>query len=54
MSVPNCPQFNTWYDDVHVPVLLKGDCVKKAPRFKLADETYHVGSTTVGIDSIHG
>src|SRR5947207_3272062 len=24
-------KFNTWYDDVHVPMLLKGDCVKKVP-----------------------
>lgn len=39
-------KFNSWYDDVHVPMLLKGDCVKKVSRFKLADETYHVGTTT--------
>ncbi|MES2265046.1 MAG: DUF4286 family protein [Pseudomonadota bacterium] len=39
-------KFNTWYDDVHVPMLLKGDFVKKAARFKVADETYHVGTTT--------
>lgn len=47
----NCPaedevKFNTWYDDVHVPMLLKGDFVKKVNRFKLAEETYHVGTTT--------
>ena len=39
-------KFNAWYDDVHVPMLLKGDCVKRVTRFKLADETYHVGATT--------
>ncbi len=39
-------KFNAWYDDVHVPMLLKGDCVKKVTRFKLAAETYHVGTTT--------
>lgn len=39
-------KFNTWYDDVHVPMLLKGDFVKKVSRFKLAEETYHVGTTT--------
>ncbi|MEJ5059358.1 MULTISPECIES: DUF4286 family protein [unclassified Pseudomonas] len=47
----NCPaedekKFNAWYDDVHVPMLLKGDNVKKVTRFKLAEETYHVGTTT--------
>ena len=39
-------KFNTWYDDVHVPMLLKGDFVKKVSRYKLAAETYHVGVTT--------
>ena len=39
-------KFNTWYDDIHVPMLLKGNCVKKVTRFRLADKTYHVGSTT--------
>ena len=39
-------KFNTWYDDIHVPMLLKGDHVKKVTRFKLADKTYHVGTTT--------
>ncbi len=39
-------KFNAWYDDVHVPMLLKGDCIKKVTRFKLADETYQVGTTT--------
>jgi len=39
-------KFNAWYDDVHVPMLLKGDFVKKVTRFKLADETYHVGAAT--------
>ena len=39
-------KFNTWYDDVHVPMLLKGGCVKKVARFKLSDEIYHVGTTT--------
>lgn len=39
-------KFNKWYDDVHVPMLLQGDCVEKVTRFKLADETYQVGGTT--------
>lgn len=39
-------KFNSWYDDVHVPMLLKGDFVKKVTRFKLAQETYHVGAET--------
>ncbi len=39
-------KFNTWYDDIHVPMLLKGDFVKKVTRFQLAAETYHVGPTT--------
>lgn len=39
-------KFNTWYDDVHVPMLLKGDFVKKVARFKVADEAYSVGTTT--------
>jgi hypothetical protein len=39
-------KFNTWYDDIHVPMLLKGGCVKKVTRFKLANETYQVGTTT--------
>lgn len=47
----NCPQedeekFNAWYDDVHVPMLLKGDFVRKVTRFKLAEQAYHVGTTT--------
>ena len=39
-------KFNAWYDDIHVPMLLKGDFVKNVARFKLADKTYHVGTTT--------
>lgn len=39
-------KFNAWYDDVHVPMLMQGGCVKKVSRFKLADTTYHVGPTT--------
>lgn len=39
-------KFNTWYDEVHVPMLLKGGLVKNVARFRLADETYHVGTTT--------
>lgn len=40
-------KFNTWYDDVHVPMLLKGGLVRKVSRFKLSDETYPVGTTTL-------
>lgn len=39
-------KFNTWYDEVHVPMLLKSNFAKKVTRFKLADDTYHVGTTT--------
>lgn len=39
-------KFETWYVDIHVPMLLKGDFVKKVNRFLLADETHHVGATT--------
>jgi hypothetical protein len=39
-------KFNTWYNDIHVPMLLKGNCVKKATRFKLSDVNYPVGATT--------
>jgi hypothetical protein len=47
----NCPvgeeeKFDSWYADIHVPMLLKGDFVKKVTRFKLAEEAYHVGATT--------
>ena len=39
-------KFNTWYDDIHVPMLLKGDHVTRVTRFKLADKAYDVGTTT--------
>lgn len=39
-------KFNAWYDDIHVPMLLKGGFVEKVTRFTLADATYHVGATT--------
>jgi antibiotic biosynthesis monooxygenase (ABM) superfamily enzyme len=39
-------KFNSWYDDIHVPMLLQGDCVKKVTRFKIADHAYHVGAMT--------
>lgn len=39
-------RFNAWYDDVHVPMLLQGDFVKKVARFKLAPEAYPVGANT--------
>jgi antibiotic biosynthesis monooxygenase (ABM) superfamily enzyme len=39
-------KFNTWYDDIHVPMLLQGNCVKNVNRFKLADQAYNVGTTT--------
>jgi len=39
-------KFNAWYDEIHVPMLLKGHHVKKVTRFKLANETYQVGTTT--------
>jgi len=39
-------KFNKWYDDVHVPMLLKGNCVTKVTRYRLADKSYHVANTT--------
>ena len=35
-------EFNAWYDDVHVPMLLKGGHVAKVTRYKLASQTYDV------------
>jgi antibiotic biosynthesis monooxygenase (ABM) superfamily enzyme len=35
-------KFNRWYDEVHVPMLLKGNHVAKVTRYKLASETYDV------------
>lgn len=34
--------FNAWYDEVHVPMLLKGGHVAKVTRYKLASQTYDV------------
>ena len=34
--------FNAWYDDVHVPMLLKGGHVAKVTRYRLANQTYDV------------
>ena len=39
-------KFNKWYDEIHVPMLLKGNWVKKVTRNKIADKTYHVANTT--------
>lgn len=39
-------RFNTWYDDVHVPMLLQGGHVRNVTRFKLAGANYDVGTTT--------
>lgn len=39
-------KFNAWYDDIHVPMLLQGDHVKKVSRFRLADHAYSVGTFT--------
>ncbi|WP_077035054.1 DUF4286 family protein [Pelomonas sp. KK5] len=39
-------KFIHWYDEIHVPMLLKGHHVSRVRRFKLADETYQVGATT--------
>lgn len=39
-------KFNAWYDDIHVPMLLKGNLVQKVSRFKLAEKTYYVGEDT--------
>nr|WP_295774405.1 DUF4286 family protein [Rhodoferax sp.] len=39
-------KFNTWYDDIHVPMLLQGNFVKKVTRFKVADTGHNVGTIT--------
>ncbi|HLX35974.1 MAG TPA: DUF4286 family protein [Candidatus Limnocylindrales bacterium] len=35
-------KFNTWYDEVHVPMLLKGGHVMRVTRYKLSSESYDV------------
>lgn len=35
-------KFNQWYDDVHLPMLLKGGHVAKVTRYKLASKSYDV------------
>ncbi|MCP5328938.1 MAG: EthD family reductase [Steroidobacteraceae bacterium] len=35
-------KFNKWYDEVHVPMLLKGGHVSKVTRYELADAVYDV------------
>lgn len=37
-------KFNKWYDEVHIPMMLKH--VKKVTRSKLADKIYHVANET--------
>lgn len=39
--------FNRWYDDVHVPMLLAGGHVAKVTRYRLASETYDVAPGTM-------
>lgn len=39
-------KFNKWYDEVHVPMLLEGNHVKKVTRNKIAEKAYHVANTT--------
>lgn len=39
-------KFNKWYDEVHIPMLLKGDYVKRVSRSKLAEKTHHVANET--------
>lgn len=39
-------KFNKWYDEVHVPMLLEGDFVKRVSRSRLADKAYHVANAT--------
>lgn len=39
-------KFNKWYDEVHVPMLLEGNHVKKVTRNKIAEKEYHVANTT--------
>lgn len=34
--------FNAWYDDIHVPMLLRSGHVAKVTRYKLASQTYDV------------
>ena len=35
-------KFNKWYDEVHVPMLLKGGHVVKVTRYRLASDAYDV------------
>jgi antibiotic biosynthesis monooxygenase (ABM) superfamily enzyme len=40
-------KFNQWYDDVHVPMLLKGNWATRVTRYRLASKNYHAANTTV-------
>ena len=35
-------RFNTWYDEVHVPMLVKGGQVARVTRYRLASHVYDV------------
>ena len=39
-------KFNKWYDEVHIPMLLVGNYVKRVSRSKLAEKTHHVANET--------
>lgn len=39
--------FNAWYDDAHVPMLLKGGLVAKVTRYQLASQTYDVAPSAM-------
>ena len=34
----NDEKFNQWYNDVHIPLILKNPAIKKAARYRLAGE----------------
>jgi antibiotic biosynthesis monooxygenase (ABM) superfamily enzyme len=40
-------KFNKWYDEVHLPMLLKGNQVARVIRYRLASKTYEVGPTAI-------
>ena len=39
-------KFNQWYDEVHIPMLLKGDYCKRVSRSLLAPKAHRVASET--------
>ena len=40
----NEPRFNKWYDEVHIPMLMKFKGIKKVTRYKVMDNNKDKGS----------